>query len=129
MQALSQGVAKSVGPGPCILIPSPAGSWQRCASEGLRIPWYPGQVSYSQVPRTVLSASVSTYEMVLFYVFFSPRGSQAHCTPHWTGEYSSKNTHTPRNSFGELAQFIGGENKGYLNLLGGECRQLRVGWD
>lgn len=64
IQALSRGVAKSVGT-VGFLIPSLSGSWERCASKELLSLWHTGHASCYQVPRLILSASVSTYEMGL----------------------------------------------------------------
>lgn len=119
-------VAKSVGTGPCILIPSLSGSWQRCASEGLFSPWYtqdkphaarfPDQSSLPQFPHMKWCCPMST----------SPLGMDRP-TAHWTGEYSSKEHTHPRTASENCFSLWGaGERQKLFKPLGGEYRQLRV---
>lgn len=86
IQALSRGVAKSVGTGLCFLIPSLSRSWKRCASKELLSLWHTGHASRCQVPRLILSASVSTYEMelkcILGYGLIVTSGSSGQVGPH-----------------------------------------------
>lgn len=102
---------------------TPSGSWQRCASGGLLSPWYTGQASCCQVPRPVLSASVSIHEMVTSCVCFSPQGDQARCT--LTGLMSTQVKNTQAQGQLQRAGSAHWEIKGYLNLEG-EYRQSRV---
>lgn len=82
--ALSRGVAKSVGTGLCFLIPSLSGCWK--ASKELLSLWHTGHASHCQVPRLILSASVSTYEMglkcILGYGLIDTSGSSGQIGPH-----------------------------------------------